>query len=45
MKYWIGTVLALMAFNTAAQSAGAASGSGYYEQLQYRSNDPFVFCT
>jgi len=31
-------VFALFALEAAAQS-------GYYEQLQYRSDDPFVFCT
>ncbi len=43
MKLWTGAVLVLLAFNATAQSAGG--GSGYYERLQYREDDPFVFCT
>lgn len=41
MKIWIGLVIVLVSFNAVAQSGG----TGYYEQLQYRDNDPFVFCT
>ncbi len=32
-------LVSLLAFDLGAQS------SGYYEQLQYRANDPFLFCT
>ena len=38
MKRGILMVFALFALEAAAQS-------GYYEQIQYRSDDPFVFCT
>lgn len=39
MRMFVPAVLCAIAFSAVAQS------SGYYEQIQYRDNDPFVFCT
>lgn len=35
----MGILLSLLVFDLSAQS------SGYYRRLDYRANDPFVFCT
>lgn len=39
MKPWILILLAVLAFEAAAQS------SGVYAYIPWRANDPFVFCT
>ena len=37
---WMALLLAALSAQALAQSGG-----GYYEELNYRKNDPFVFCT
>lgn len=41
MKYWIKLMVVLLAVLTF--DLGAQSG-GYYQPLNYRDNDPFLFC-